>query len=54
MEQWKAMEYKSRKASSDVLKPRNIYIYNYSSNNIENVYGGVLQILIALGGTSKT
>ena len=27
MEQSKAMEYESRKASSDVLKPRNIYIY---------------------------
>jgi hypothetical protein len=25
MEQSKAMEYKSRKASSDVLKPRNMY-----------------------------
>jgi len=25
MEQSKAMEYESRKASSDVLKPRNIY-----------------------------
>jgi len=29
MEQSKAMEYESRKASSDVLKPRNIYIYIY-------------------------
>jgi hypothetical protein len=29
MEQSKKMEYKSRKASSDVLKPRNIYIYIY-------------------------
>jgi len=29
MEQSKAMEYGSRKASSDVLKPRNIYIYIY-------------------------
>jgi hypothetical protein len=27
MEQSKAMEYESRKASSDALKPRNIYIY---------------------------
>ena len=27
MEQSKEMEYESRKASSDVLKPRNIYIY---------------------------
>jgi hypothetical protein len=27
MEQSKAMEYESRKASSDVLKPRYIYIY---------------------------
>jgi hypothetical protein len=26
MEQSKAMEYESRKAPSDVLKPRNIYI----------------------------
>jgi hypothetical protein len=26
MEQSKVMEYESRKASSDVLKPRNIYI----------------------------
>ena len=25
MEQWKAKEYGSRKASPDVLKPRNIY-----------------------------
>jgi hypothetical protein len=29
MEQSKAMKYGSRKASSDVLKPRNIYIYIY-------------------------
>jgi hypothetical protein len=29
MEQSKAMEYESRKASSDVLKPRNLYIYIY-------------------------
>ena len=29
MEQSKAMEYGSRKASSDVLKPRNIHIYTY-------------------------
>ena len=29
MEQSMAMEYESRKASSDVLKPRNIYIYIY-------------------------
>jgi hypothetical protein len=29
MEQSKAMEYESRKVSSDVLKPRNIYIYIY-------------------------
>jgi len=29
MEQSKAMEYESRKASSDVLKPRYIYIYIY-------------------------
>jgi len=29
MEQSKAMEYGSRKASPDVLKPRNIYIYIY-------------------------
>jgi hypothetical protein len=29
MEQSKAMEYESRMASSDVLKPRNIYIYIY-------------------------
>jgi len=29
MEQSKAMEYESRKASSDVLKPSNIYIYIY-------------------------
>jgi len=28
MEQSKAMEYESRKASSDVLKPRNTYILN--------------------------
>jgi hypothetical protein len=28
MEQSKAMEYESRKASSDVLKPRYIYIKN--------------------------
>ena len=27
MKQSKAMEYESRKASSDVLKPRSIYIY---------------------------
>ena len=27
MEQSKEMEYESRKAQSDVLKPRNIYIY---------------------------
>jgi hypothetical protein len=26
------MEYESRKASSDVLKPRNIYIYIYIFN----------------------
>jgi hypothetical protein len=30
MEQSKAMEYESRKASSDVLKPRDIYIYIYT------------------------
>jgi len=29
MEQSKEMEYGSRKASPDVLKPRNIYIYIY-------------------------
>jgi len=29
MEQSKAMEYESRKASSDVLKPRNVYIYKF-------------------------
>jgi len=29
MEQSKAIEYESRKASSDVLKPCNIYIYIY-------------------------
>jgi len=29
MEQSKAMEYESRKALSDILKPRNIYIYIY-------------------------
>jgi hypothetical protein len=29
LEQQKAMEYGSRKTSSDVLKPRNIYIYIY-------------------------
>jgi len=29
MEQSKAMEYESWKASSDVSKPRNIYIYIY-------------------------
>jgi hypothetical protein len=29
MEQSRAMEYESRKASSDVLKPRNVYIYIY-------------------------
>jgi hypothetical protein len=28
MEQWKAMEYGSRKASPDVSKPRNIYSFN--------------------------
>ena len=35
MEQSKAMEYESQKASSDVLKPRNIYIYSniYSKGN---------------------
>jgi len=27
MEQSKAVEYESREASSDVLKPRNIYVY---------------------------
>jgi hypothetical protein len=27
MEQSKAMEYESRKASSDILKPRSMYIY---------------------------
>jgi hypothetical protein len=30
IEQSQAMEYGSRKASSDVLKPRNIYIYIYT------------------------
>jgi hypothetical protein len=48
MEQLKAMEYESRKASSDVLKPRNIYIYIYIythththtyNNNIANKNG---------------
>ena len=29
MEQSKAMEYEGRKASSDVLKPRKIYIHIY-------------------------
>jgi len=29
MEQSKAMEYGSRKASSEVLKPRNVYIHVY-------------------------
>jgi len=29
MEQWETMEYESREASSDVLKPSNIYIYTY-------------------------
>jgi hypothetical protein len=29
MEQSKEMEYESPKASSDVLKPRNIYMYIY-------------------------
>jgi len=41
MEQSKAMEYESRKASSDVLKQRNIYIYIYIYIYIlqtENVY----------------
>jgi hypothetical protein len=27
MEQWKAMEYESQKASSDVLKPRYVCMY---------------------------
>jgi len=31
MEQSKAMKYESRKASSDVLKPRNIYISEANS-----------------------
>jgi len=30
MEQSKAMEYESRKASSDVLKPHYIYIYTHT------------------------
>jgi hypothetical protein len=42
MEQSKAMEYESRKASSDVLKPRNIcmyiYIYTYTFKKDELRY----------------
>jgi hypothetical protein len=36
MEQSKAVEYESRKASSDVLKPRYIYIYIFSSYRAVN------------------
>jgi hypothetical protein len=45
MEQWKAMEYESRKASSDVLKPRNIYKSGSDSSSncrLENSWGSVL------------
>ena len=34
MEQSKAMEHESRKASSDVLKQRKIYIYIYINRNV--------------------
>jgi hypothetical protein len=44
MEQQKAMEYGSRKASSDVVNPRNIYTYMYIYNCI-NILGEDNQIL---------
>jgi len=34
MEQSKVMEYESRKASSDVLKPHYIYIYNKDETHV--------------------
>jgi hypothetical protein len=51
MEQSKAMEYESRKALSDVLKPRNIITifkgkYKHTLNNTER-----LLLLIVVGNT---
>jgi len=44
MEQSKAMEYESWKALSDVLKPRNIYIYIYKYLKFLLLPNGVTKI----------
>ena len=51
MEQWKAVEYGIRKASTDVLKQRNIYIYIYIYIYIQGDSGG---ICITLGNDSMS
>jgi hypothetical protein len=57
MEQSKAMEYESRKASSDVLKPLYIYIYIYnrdSSVGMETKMSTRLtEIMVHCGGNSR-
>jgi len=45
MEQSKAMEYESRKASSDVLKPRYIYIYRVFNLKVDCIFLWVIYLL---------